>query len=223
MASISVALVAICLPLTVFATISQDFQDFIKKEYGESALKQLSRLDLGEQGSFGGGTHKAGEKTSKTPVIFVHGVTHYAGKLSAHRQYFLQHGYKEEEVYAPTFGGAGKVIMIYETMTCDKVKTVRAFIEAVWAYTNSTVDVVAYSQGVPISRKAILGGKCVDTGEDIGPPMTSLVRTYIGVAGPNNGCKVCYMTFGSCNTQNGLHCTSKFLADINSKYVRESS
>ena len=41
---------------------------------------------------------------------------------------------------------------------------VRDLIVAVAAFTNSKVDVVGYSMGGPISRKAILGGRCVDTG-----------------------------------------------------------
>ncbi|KAK6051250.1 hypothetical protein COOONC_11245 [Cooperia oncophora] len=36
--------------------------------------------------------------------------------------------------------------------------------------------------GSPISRKAILGGKCVDTGEYLGPPLTALVDTFVSVA-----------------------------------------
>ena len=39
------------------------------------------------------------------------------------------------------------------------------------------MDVVAYSMGVAITRKAILGGLCVDTGEDLGPPLTDFVRS----------------------------------------------
>lgn len=34
-----------------------------------------------------------------------------------------------------------------------------------------------------MSRKAILGGRCVETGEDLGPPLTSSVSAYLGVAG----------------------------------------
>ena len=41
--------------------------------------------------------------------------------------------------------------------------------------------------GVPVTRKAILGGRCVDTGEDLGGPLTKFIDTYVGVAGPNHG------------------------------------
>ena len=35
--------------------------------------------------------------------------------------------------------------------------------------------------------QAILGGRCVDTNEDLGPPLTNLVRRYVSVAGANRG------------------------------------
>jgi triacylglycerol lipase len=40
------------------------------------------------------------------------------------------------------------------------------------------VDIIAYSMGVAISRKAILGGRCVDTGENLGFQLTKLIDTY---------------------------------------------
>lgn len=43
-----------------------------------------------------------------------------------------------------------------------------------------TVDIIAYSMGVAISRKAILGGNCVDTGEYLGPPITAIIDTFGG-------------------------------------------
>jgi triacylglycerol lipase len=72
-------------------------------------------------------------------------------------------------------------------MDCSFVKTVRALIVAVRLYTGRAVDVIGYSLGVPVSRKAILGGRCVDTGEDLGAPLTKFIDTYVGVAGPNHG------------------------------------
>jgi triacylglycerol lipase len=59
----------------------------------------------------------------------------------------------------------------------------------------------------------------VDTGENLGPPLTPLVHTFVGVAGANFGSFLCVIPFGSCNTNNGMHCTSKYLNDINSKFV----
>jgi hypothetical protein len=55
----------------------------------------------------------------------------------------------------------------------------RIFIEAVATYTGSKVQILAYSMGSPVARKAILGGVCVDTGENVGPPLSQLVHTFI--------------------------------------------
>nr|CAD2123594.1 unnamed protein product [Meloidogyne enterolobii] len=84
-------------------------------------------------------------------------------------------------------------------------------------YTSNKVNIDGFSLGVVISRKAILGGKCVDTGEDLGPPVTHLVHTFVGVAGPNWGSFLCILPIGACNLLNGINCSSTFLKDINSK------
>lgn len=62
-----------------------------------------------------------------------------------------------------------------------------------------------------------MGGICADTGENIGPPLGSMVETFVGVAGANFGSFLCLIPVGSCNIINGMSCQSKFLADINSK------
>lgn len=106
---------------------------------------------------------------------------------------------------------------------------------AVAAYTNSVVDVIGYSMGSPVARKvrvssvfkalrrpikAILGGRCVDTGEDLGPPLTGNVRTFLGIAGGNHGALFCLKdNYPECNAINGLGCGSMFLVDINSRQV----
>ena len=43
---------------------------------------------------------------------------------------------------------------------------------------SSLVDIIAYSMGVAISRKSILGGHCVDTGEFLGEPLTEYIDTF---------------------------------------------
>lgn len=68
--------------------------------------------------------------------------------------------------------------------------------------------------------KAILGGRCVDTGEDLGPPLTGNVRTFLGIAGGNHGALFCLKdNYPECNAINGLGCGSMFLVDINSRQV----
>lgn len=47
------------------ATISQNFRSFVRSKYGASIEKELARDDFANgRGSFGGGNHKAGTKTS---------------------------------------------------------------------------------------------------------------------------------------------------------------
>uniref|UniRef100_A0AC35UFJ0 Triacylglycerol lipase n=1 Tax=Rhabditophanes sp. KR3021 TaxID=114890 RepID=A0AC35UFJ0_9BILA len=103
-------------------------------------------------------------------------------------------------------------------MYCEDVKQVRNFIKVVADYTNSTVNVLGYSMGSPISRKAILGGKCVDTHEDLGEPLTPLVNTFISLAGVTYGLQPClnYKTYAACNLVNGMISGSEYLNDINS-------
>ncbi|VDD97898.1 unnamed protein product [Enterobius vermicularis] len=115
-------------------------------------------------------------------------------------------------------------------MRCHYVKQVRALIVAVRLYTGRAVDVIAYSLGVPISRKAILGGQCVDTGEDLGRPLTKFIDTFVGIAGPNHGIALQFLGLSFpgcavapipiCNPETGLFSgicpiESRFLRDIN--------
>jgi triacylglycerol lipase len=64
--------------------------------------------------------------------------------------------------------------------------------------------------GGPISRKAILGGKCVDTGEDLGPPLTSTVHAYLSVAGVQRSTTACGVHCGS-------NCGGLMMNDINAQ------
>lgn len=76
-------------------------------------------------------------------------------------------------------------------ITSAKSFQIRKFITVVSQYTNSKVDIIAYSMGVAISRKAILGGNCVDTNYDLGEKISRLVNVYIGVAGVAYGFQDC--------------------------------
>jgi triacylglycerol lipase len=200
-----------------FATFTPAFRNFLISYGGEELDTELSRADLGPGGSHGGGTHQAGEKTRFRPVILVHGTIISAGTLEPIRQHFLSNGYGDEEVYATTYGDAGNTSFLRVKMECDYVKKIRKMILTVSNFTSNDVDVIGISMGTPISRKAILGGICVDTEEDIGPPLSELVYTYVGVAGPNWGSFLCAIPIYACNLVNGMHCSSKFLKDINSK------
>uniref|UniRef100_A0A0K0DZ02 Lipase domain-containing protein n=1 Tax=Strongyloides stercoralis TaxID=6248 RepID=A0A0K0DZ02_STRER len=210
----------ILLSITLFPlyvlTISESFIKFITNHYGEEVAKTLARPDLGRKGSYGGGNKRPKIK-GKRPVILVHGITNSAGSFFSIRKFLIHHGYSDDLVYGTTYGDAGKTSILMATMECRFVMQVRMFIQAVADYTNSKVDIIAYSMGSPVTRKAILGSKCVDTGRDLGPPLTALVEKFISVAGANHGSALCIFPFGSCNLINGLNCNSRFIRDINRK------
>uniref|UniRef100_A0A0N5BH48 Lipase_GDSL domain-containing protein n=1 Tax=Strongyloides papillosus TaxID=174720 RepID=A0A0N5BH48_STREA len=208
-------LIIILLPILT-TPISNSFKNFIIDHYGEEIAKTLSRQDLGRRGSYGGGNKRPTIK-DKRPVILVHGITNSAGTFNSIRKYLLRHGYTDDLVYGTTYGDAGKTNILMVTMECRFIMQVRMFIQTVADYTNSKVDIIAYSMGSPVARKAILGSKCVDTGRDLGPPITPLVEKFISVAGANHGSSLCIFPFGSCNLINGLNCNSRFITDINRK------
>ncbi|GMR43848.1 hypothetical protein PMAYCL1PPCAC_14043, partial [Pristionchus mayeri] len=116
--------------------------------------------DLKDQGSFGGKAN-SNETISRNPVVFVHGVASVAGTMmAAAAGYYRTKGYSEGELYATTYDNPNwdSTKWIQYRMKCDHVKRIRLLIDAVHAYTGRPVDVVAFSMGVLISRKAILGG-----------------------------------------------------------------
>ncbi|KAI6171940.1 hypothetical protein M3Y98_00917900 [Aphelenchoides besseyi] len=186
------------------------------------------------------------------PTIFVHGYGQKASNYEEVARAFKQYGnMHDSELYATTYGelqnpwismnpflnASPFTFQMHTGMKCKYVKNVRNLIKAVAEFTKSKVNVVGYSLGGPLSRKvsglidsrnriskAILGGKCVDADEDLGPPLTSTVNAYLGVSGAQRGCKACgMMIFASCNMLDGVHCGSKFLNDINSKSKYEGS
>lgn len=68
------------------------------------------------------------------------------------------------------------------------------------------------------SVQAVLGGRCVETKEDLGPPL-NYVHTFIGIGGPNFGNELCALGVPEiCNDVNGLNCESRFIRDINARY-----
>uniref|UniRef100_A0A915D721 Lipase n=1 Tax=Ditylenchus dipsaci TaxID=166011 RepID=A0A915D721_9BILA len=172
---------------------TQHFRQFLAQKYGRARERDLSRIDLGKFGSFGGGNtnYVASNQTKKRPVIFVHGLGTIAQDNENNKKFFLERDYLEEEIYATSYG-FGEATLFTDAITCQHVRRNRLLIEAVFEYTNSKVDIIAYSMGSPTARKAILGGSCVDTNEELGAPLTSLVHTFIGVGDDEVvGYKVC--------------------------------
>ena len=137
-----------------------------------------------------------------------------------HRNYFREQGYTDAELYATSYSDGGITPFYKNSMRCEDVKLIREFISAVYEYSNETkVDIISYSMGVAISRKAIMGGRCVDTGEYLGRPITQYVDTYLGIAGIAYGMENCplHKNYQACNEINGMNCVSEYLKDINSK------
>uniref|UniRef100_A0A1I7Y4T8 Lipase_GDSL domain-containing protein n=1 Tax=Steinernema glaseri TaxID=37863 RepID=A0A1I7Y4T8_9BILA len=199
------------------ATISSSFKTYLDANFGAGVGDAVARTDVGGGGSYGGGSHEGGTPTSRQPVIIVHGITNNAGNFDKIRDHFLSKGYTDEDIYGTTYGDSGKTNVLFVTMECSYVKHIRMFIQAVASFTSSKVDILGFSMGSPIARKAILGGTCVDTGEQLGPPLTDLVDTFVGIAGANHGSFLCLVPFGSCNMVNGMSCFSRYLSDINAK------
>uniref|UniRef100_A0A914W3U7 Triacylglycerol lipase n=1 Tax=Plectus sambesii TaxID=2011161 RepID=A0A914W3U7_9BILA len=171
--------------MIVSGDFTPDFNAFLTNTYGPAMQNRLERKDLQDRGSFGGRA-AAGQKLKRQPVILVHGITNSASQFRDIGQHFGSNGYDWAEIYATTWGDAGKTVFFFVDLKCDYVKQVRSLIQAVNRYTRKKVDVIGYSMGSPIARKAIMGGFCVDTGENLGPPLTRIVDTFVAVAGANN-------------------------------------
>ncbi|KAI6194773.1 hypothetical protein M3Y96_01160700 [Aphelenchoides besseyi] len=202
------------------ATISSGFQGFITRQYGANVTEQLAREDQGVNGSsFGGAESVFPIRTYRNALVFVHGLNSNAGSMLPIQEFFIKKGYGQNELYATTYGPENTIINENNSMICDYVKQVRQFLIAVRAYTQQPIDVASYSLGVPIARKAILGGKCVDTGEDIGSPITSSIRQFLSTAGANQGAKLCSQTsvVPACDKATGVSKHSDFIADINTR------
>uniref|UniRef100_A0AC34GNN6 Uncharacterized protein n=1 Tax=Panagrolaimus sp. ES5 TaxID=591445 RepID=A0AC34GNN6_9BILA len=176
-------------------------------------------MGLGMLGSFGGRTFDT-DIIRHDPIIFVHGAAQRAGNFISHYFYFLGKQYNAAELYATTYGDGGVTPIRYKTLACDDVKQIRGMIQAVAAYTNRTLNIIAFAEGVPIARKAILGGTCVDSRESLGAALTTMVDTFISVAGVGYGKQSCNPQEGGCNLNNGMYCTSAFITELNTPASR---
>ncbi|KAI1707543.1 lipase (class 2) domain-containing protein [Ditylenchus destructor] len=216
-----VSVLAISLVVFVEGTLTEHFRSWLDENYGRDIGAKLERSEryrlIG--GSFGG-KKDDNDVIKNQPVIFIHGTTISAQAFVPHRQYFIERGYTEAELYATTYADAGRTPFYSKPMYCEDVQQVRQFITAVHEYTNSTVDIVAYSMGVAITRKAMMGGRCVDTGDYLGRPITQYVDSYVAVAGVAYGMEKCPDKMKACNPVNGMICTSEYIRDVNSKMER---
>lgn len=197
--------------------LSSDFRSWLSANgYGSY---DFIRADV-PGGSYGGRTF-AGQAVVNQPVIFIHGNSDCAigtGSSAftgwrASIEYFKSQGYTSAEIYATTWGPANAAFSSQQYHSKDNLTRLRAFINAVKAYTGATkVDIVAHSMGVTLMRKAVKGG----TGNDalaggaynLGAALTSSVDTFVGIAGANRGLTSCYLsgpTTPTCGSTNGFY------------------
>jgi triacylglycerol lipase len=170
-------------------------------------------------GSYGGKQSDA-DAVINQPIIFIHGnsdsalgtgdpFTGWTDSIN----YFLSQGYKTSELYATTWGPADSASSIYQYHSKAYLTKIRAFIQAVKAYTRAAkVDVIAHSMGVSLARKAILGGAASDPMDggnyNLGPPLTGIIDAFVGIAGVSRGLVNCYLsgpTTPACGDTNGFY------------------
>uniref|UniRef100_A0A1I7SHI6 Triacylglycerol lipase n=1 Tax=Bursaphelenchus xylophilus TaxID=6326 RepID=A0A1I7SHI6_BURXY len=118
-------IIALLFTTTAKATFTFGFQQFLIKTYGADIAKNLTRLDWGVRGSFGGGNWTSPRKTQNTPVVVVHGLGNVMGDYHELRAEFFNRGYRDDEIYGTTYGLISKQIGIDETIECQFVKQVK--------------------------------------------------------------------------------------------------
>jgi triacylglycerol lipase len=208
---------ALFLATSAQAQLTPDFQKWLDTHgYG---TYDFARADV-RGGSFGGRTSPR-QRVRNEPVIFIHGNSDSAlgtgvKGLTGWRasiDYFEAHGYTSAELYATTWGPADLSQALLQTHSDAYLARLRAFIEAVKAYAGAKkVDIVAHSMGVTLARRVIEGGGT------LGAPLTSVVDTFVGIAGANRGLAGCAFAapgMPACNATDGFAPTSAYLAALN--------
>ncbi len=204
---------------------SSDFQRWLHANgYGEYEFAK------GDVPAFGGKS-QAGEQVTKEPVIFIHGNSDSAAGWKGSIEHFAKEGYKPSEMYAMTWGPSNPMQASQQHHSKKYLEEVRAFIEAVKAYTGAEkVDVIGHSMGVTLARKAIQGGDGFDPYEkkryDLGGALTGSVDTFVGIAGANHGLASARWTgdlVPTTNRTSGLHPDSEILKDLNAVEHDEGS
>jgi triacylglycerol lipase len=108
----------------------------------------------------------------KTPIVFIHGNSDvgfgkgttdgYTSWQTGFRElatYFGSQGYKKAELYTTTWGPANPSLASQNNHAKKYVLQVRAFVEAVLAYTKAPqIDIIGHSMGVTIGRRICQGG-----------------------------------------------------------------
>lgn len=198
---------------SALAQLTTDFQNWL-------SANNYGGYDFNRGGNSYGGRASANDSIVNQPVIFIHGNSDAALGVGigatgwgSSINYFRSNGYKTSELYATTWGDADPFASASQYHSRPNIEKIRAFIQAVKAYTGATkVDVITHSMGVTLARKAILGGAGNDLlnggSYNLGSSLTSSVDTFVGIAGANWGLVSCYQTGGStptCAATNGFY------------------
>ena len=109
---------------TTNAYFSDKFRTFLLSNYPYEIVKSLTRTDIGNGSSFGGGDHEAGKQTKFRPVIIVHGITNTASNFLAIRNHFHKNRYNASEVYGMTYGNGGVTSVVFVKMECEYMRNV---------------------------------------------------------------------------------------------------
>jgi pimeloyl-ACP methyl ester carboxylesterase len=131
------------------------------------------------------------ERTTRRPVILIHGNGTPAQDIWPHYEHWLrERGYGRGDIWALNFlgeeGGAEATGAFRNNM-----EDVRSFIDAVIAYLDvETVDIVAVSLGCHLARGYVLGARVNDEGRTVFDPglqRPDRVGTVVLISGANYG------------------------------------
>ncbi|CAJ0582682.1 unnamed protein product, partial [Mesorhabditis spiculigera] len=199
---------------SVVGPITDDFKNWLNSN--NYVADDFQREDHGTQGSYGGKS-SANPKSTKTPVIFIHGNSDSALSSSMTATgwdntitYFLSKGYTTADLYATSWGDTNALNAETRTHNCKDVLRLRRFVEAVLKYTGQKkVSLITHSMGVTLGRKLIKGGpiNAVDGNCDVGASMQKSVDVFLGLSGGNYGLCTCEASGSlapTCRHDNGL-------------------
>lgn len=224
---------------------SDDFTKFIKDNgYGQWGF---DRPEI--KCAAYGGKSSSKDKLKKTPIIFIHGNSDigfgrgtedgYVSWQTGFRKQAISlgaEGYTKAELYTTTWGVTDTNQAQQNNHKKKFVQFMRAFVEAVMAYTKSDkVNIIGHSMGVTLGRKVIQGGTAVDQTSgsyEVGADLSSKVKTFIGLAGANLGLTACYNlnVIPTCSNIDGFNPgalpttgPSKFFSELNTSGKKEAT
>ncbi len=170
---------------------------------------------IAENGGWGGADTGTCTATID-PLIFLHGRTGAAELFHTAKSYFESWGYKPCELYAISWGNTNH-------HKGTSISLVRKFIQAVKGYTaREKVDIITWSMGATIGRKAIQGGAAYNDSQrknifacQLGESISDSVDTFVNVVGVHRGMHHCATSTVIQCLENGFKIDSLFLQDIN--------